>query len=99
MSFNTEARGPHCSPEQQLQPINPFKKNIQDCIIKIRKIIHFKFSVTQIWENLNVYINWKKTEVNIFTQTEKKTQITSKVNSSQISNLYYVDIAFKPNSL
>ena len=41
----------------------------------------------------------KKTEVNIFTQTEKKTQITSKVNSSQISNLYYVDIAFKPNSL
>ena len=41
----------------------------------------------------------KNPEVHIFTQTEKKTQITSKVNSSRISNLYYVDIAFKPNIL
>ena len=32
---------------------------------------------------------WKKNlEVHIFTKPEKKTQITSKVDSSQISNLY-----------
>ena len=34
----------------------------------------------------------------IFTQSEKKNQINYKVDSSQISNLFYVDIAFKPNS-
>ena len=41
----------------------------------------------------------EKYEVHIFTQAEKKIQniCTSKIDSSQISNLYYVDIAFKPN--
>ena len=60
-------------------------KNTQACFLEIRK--KYKISVfIHIRENLNVYISRKKTEVYIFTQTKKKNQIPSKVDSSQISN-------------